>query len=46
MKDNKIEKFLTLVAKASCDSTSCICFYEPKVPEKLAKKEIKKLLET
>lgn len=42
MKENKLEKFLAVVAKASCDSTSCICFYEPKVPEKFAKKEVKK----
>lgn len=42
MKMNKLEKILTLVAKASCESASCFALYEPKVPEKLVKKEMKK----
>lgn len=39
MKQNKIEKVLTLIAKVSSESTSCIAFYEPKIPAQLVKKE-------
>ena len=42
MKKIKLEKVLWSVAKASCDSTSTVFLYEPKVPKKLVKKEEKK----
>lgn len=35
-----ISKMLMLVANIACESASVMCFYEPKVPEKMS--EIKK----
>ena len=37
-KDNKIEKVLLSIAKATSSSTSLMLLYEPKVPEKLLNK--------
>ena len=42
MKENKLEKVLVSIAYATCNSTSCIGLYEPKVPKKLVEKESKK----
>ena len=42
MKKTKLEKVLWSVAKESCDSTSAVFLYEPKVPQKLVKKDKKK----
>lgn len=30
-----IGKILTLIANISCESTSVMCFYEPKIPTKM-----------
>ena len=42
MKKTKLEKVLWSVARVSCDSTSTLLLYEPKIPQKLVKKEEKK----
>ena len=38
-----IGKFLESVANVSAESASIFCFYEPKMPNQLMKKKIKKL---
>lgn len=42
MKQNFLEKVLWNVAKKAGESTSTLCFYEPKMPEKLVKQQNKK----
>lgn len=42
MKQNFLEKVLWNVAKKASESTSTLCFYEPKMPEKLVKQQYKK----
>lgn len=42
MKESKVEKFLASVAIATSKSASLIFLYEPKMPEKLVKKNKKK----
>lgn len=42
MKQNMLEKVLRNVAKKANESTSLLCFYEPKMPDKLLKKQNKK----
>lgn len=42
MKESKIEKLLAGIANATSESASCFFLYEPKMPEKLIKKNKKK----
>lgn len=42
MKKSKLDKFLTSIATATSKSASLIFLYEPKMPEKLVKKNKKK----
>lgn len=39
MKQNLLEKILWNVAKKASESTSTLCFYEPKMPDKFIKKQ-------
>ena len=41
MKESKnfVDKMLRSVATVSCETASIFCFYEPKVPEQLLKKQ-------
>ena len=42
MKQNFLEKVLWNIAKKASESTSLLCLYEPKMPEKLVKQQYKK----